>query len=187
MTGKYFQNNPLANTFRLKLLHLFLASPRVHVDPGPTFVNRGEDAILPSCHVIGFPAPVITWAKVLGKLPRGRTLIRGHSLTITRAEKEDAGSYICKATSSGGSSRAVTQLVVTVVPRFTVTPMAVIETFAGTSVGRISPFSVYIIVLVFIGYLQNNVSQKRRIYFPRVLGVILSLLFSFQFSFILKT
>ena len=55
-------------------------------------------------------------------------------MTILRAEREDAGSYICKATSPGGSSRAVTQLVVTLVPRFTVTPMAVIEKFAGTSV-----------------------------------------------------
>ena len=113
---------------------LLLASPRVYVDPGPTFVNKGEDAILPKCRVIGFPPPVVTWAKVLGKLPRGRTLIGGDSLTIVHTEKEDAGSYICKATSSGGSSRAVTQLVVAVVPRFTVTPLAVIEKFAGTSV-----------------------------------------------------
>ena len=95
---------------------------------------RGEDTVLPSCHVIGYPPPVVTWAKVLGKLPRGRTLLKGRSVTILRAEREDAGSYICKATSPGGSSRAVTQLVVTVVPRFTVTPMAVIEKFAGTSV-----------------------------------------------------
>ena len=84
--------------------------------------------------MIGYPPPVVTWAKVLGKLPRGRTLLKGRSVTILRAEREDAGSYICKATSPGGSSRAVTQLVVTVVPRFTVMPMAVIEKFAGTSV-----------------------------------------------------
>ena len=55
-------------------------------------------------------------------------------MTILRADREDAGSYICKATSPGGSSRAVTQLVVSVVPRFTVTPIAVIEKFAETSV-----------------------------------------------------
>ena len=47
---------------------------------------------------MGYPPPVVTWTKVLGKLPRGRTqLISGHSLTIVQKEKEDAGSYICKA------------------------------------------------------------------------------------------
>lgn len=97
-------------------------------------MKRGENATLPTCRVIGFPPPVVTWAKVLGKLPRGRTLIRGRSVTITRAEKEDTGSYICKASSPGGSSRVVTQLVVTVVPRFIVTPTPMIEKFAGTSV-----------------------------------------------------
>ncbi|KAL9972082.1 hypothetical protein ACROYT_G018323 [Oculina patagonica] len=109
------------------------AFPRVYVDAGPTFARKGENVTLPSCHVIGYPPPVVTWAKVLGKLPRGRTLIGGHSLTIVRAEKQDAGSYICKAIGHGGSSRAVTQLVVTVVPRFLVTPQAMVEKFAGTS------------------------------------------------------
>ena len=112
------------------------AFPRVYVDAGPTFVIKGQNVTLPSCHVIGFPPPVVTWAKVLGKLPRGRTLTSGNSLslTIVRAHKEDAGSYICKAIGLGGSARAVTQLVVTVVPSFLVTPQAVVEKFAGTSV-----------------------------------------------------
>ena len=106
----------------------------MYLDAGPTFAKKGENVTLPSCHVIGYPPPVVTWAKVLGKLPRGRTLISGHSLTIVRAEKEDAGSYICKAIGHGGSSRAVTQLVVTAVPRFLVTPQTMVEKFAGTSV-----------------------------------------------------
>lgn len=115
-------------------------------------MNRGENVILPTCHVIGFPSPVVTWAKVLGKLPRRRTIIRGHRLTILRAEKEDAGSYICKATSPGGSSRAVTQLVVAVSPKFIVTPLPVIEKFAGTSV---RPFEVLYTV-----YFMLKVSEK---------------------------
>ena len=86
------------------------AFPRVYVDAGPTFVIKGQNATLPSCHVIGFPPPVVTWMKVLGKLSRGRTLTSGNSLslTIVRAHKEDAGSYIFKAIGHRGSARAVT-------------------------------------------------------------------------------
>ena len=75
------------------------AFPRVSVDAGPTFVIKGQNVTLPSCHVIGFPPPVVTWMKVLGKLPGGRTLTSENSLslTIVREHKEDAGSYICKA------------------------------------------------------------------------------------------
>ena len=72
---------------------------------------------------------------MLGKLPRGRTLIGRSSLTIVRTEKEDAGSYICQAIGNGGSLRAITQLVLIVVPRFLVTPQTMVEKFAGTSVG----------------------------------------------------
>ena len=46
---------------------------------------------------MGYPPPVVTWATVLGKLPRGRSLIGRSSLTIVRTEKEDAGSYIFEA------------------------------------------------------------------------------------------
>ena len=132
---------------------------RVYVDAGPTFVIKGQNVTLPSCHVIGFSPPVVTWMKVLGKLPPGRTLTSGNSLslTIVQAHKEDAGSYICKAIGHGGSARAVTQLVVTVVPSLLVTLQAVVEKFAGTSVRAIAvAFQVFN-----INYLLGNFRNLR--------------------------
>ncbi|XP_068703941.1 ficolin-2-like [Montipora foliosa] len=60
--------------------------------------------------------------------------VKGQSLTIVRVKKEDAGTYICKASSPVGSLRVATHLLVTVAPRFTVKPLPLIEKFEGTSV-----------------------------------------------------
>ena len=94
----------------------------------------GNNVTLPTCHVIGFPRPVVTWAKVLDKLPLGRSVVVDHTLTIFEAKKVDSGSYVCKATSIAGSSREGTQLVVIMLPKFSVTPPPLTEMFAGSSV-----------------------------------------------------
>ena len=94
----------------------------------------GNNVTLPTCHVIGFPRPVVTWAKVLDKLPLGRSVVVDHTLTIFESKKVDSGSYVCKATSIAGSSREGTQLVVIMLPKFSVTPPPLTEMFAGSSV-----------------------------------------------------
>lgn len=49
---------------------------------------------LPKCLVTGFPAPVVTWKKLTGILPRKRAVNNGGLLTLTNAEREDTGPYV---------------------------------------------------------------------------------------------
>ena len=133
----------VAKTFTSSCCSFFFpAPPRISLDPGPTYVSAGENVTLPECHVTGFPRPVVTWAKVLDKLPVGRLVVGSQTLSILEARKADSGSYICKATSTAGSSRQATQIVVTVVPKFTLTPPPITEKFAGSSVSLLTKIPV---------------------------------------------
>lgn len=55
-------------------------------------------------------------------------------MTITKADKKDAGTYICSATNAMGISHAMTTLIINVVPQFTVRPPEKIERYLGQSV-----------------------------------------------------
>ena len=77
---------------------------------------------------------MVSWTKLFDQLPGGRSTIQGHTLTITKTDKKDSGTYICTATNAMGTSHSMTSLIVNVVPQFTVKPPEKIERYHGQSV-----------------------------------------------------
>ncbi|KAJ7369440.1 Immunoglobulin C-2 Type [Desmophyllum pertusum] len=107
------------------------APPRVQLAPGTTYVKSGQKVTLPKCHVTGFPAPVITWRKLPGSLPKNRTVQDGGVLTVGDAEKHDIGAYVCNAKNYLGEASAVTSLVVWSVPKFNTKPPEMVYKMTG--------------------------------------------------------
>ena len=60
----------------------FVVHPRVSLHPGPYHVIEGTNVTLPTCHVTGYPAPVVTWRKLSGQLPQGRAQYNNTALQI---------------------------------------------------------------------------------------------------------
>ncbi|KAL9972086.1 hypothetical protein ACROYT_G018327 [Oculina patagonica] len=110
------------------------ARPLISLPAGPIYTESGKDVKLPKCRVIGYPPPVISWTKLFDQLPSGRATVQVQTLTITKTDKKDAGTYICTATNAMGTSHAMTALIVNVVPQFTVKPPDKIELYHGQSV-----------------------------------------------------
>ncbi|KAL9972066.1 hypothetical protein ACROYT_G018305 [Oculina patagonica] len=110
------------------------ARPLISLPAGPIYAESGKDVKLPKCWVIGYPPPVVSWTKLFDQLPSGRATVQGQTLTITKTDKKDAGTYICTATNAMGTSHAMTALIVNVVPQFTVKPPDKIELYHGQTV-----------------------------------------------------
>ena len=55
---------------------------------------------------------MISWTKLFDQLPGGRATVQGHTLTITKTDKKDSGTYICTATNAMGTSHSMTSLIV---------------------------------------------------------------------------
>ncbi|KAL9972069.1 hypothetical protein ACROYT_G018308 [Oculina patagonica] len=110
------------------------ARPLISLPAGPIYAESGKDVKLPKCQVIGYPPPVVSWTKLFDQLPSGRATVQGQTLTITKTDKKDAGTYICTATNVMGTSHAMTALIVNVVPQFTVKPPDKIELYHGQTV-----------------------------------------------------
>ena len=104
--------------------------PRVSLQSGPKFVKIGSDVTLPTCHVSGYPAPVVTWRKSSGQIPYGRAQYRKGVLQITHVRKSDSDTYFCSAVNLLGNVERKTQLVVVSLPVFTVKPPG--KVFAAT-------------------------------------------------------
>lgn len=68
-----------------------------------------SDASIP-CRAFGFPPPTIVWSRGLLSLPKGRTSVTKHNLTISNFSPEDAGVYQCKAGNKLGTISALTTL-----------------------------------------------------------------------------
>ena len=68
--------------------------------PGKVFVVTGDTLTL-NCSVTGDPRPVISWKRQEAALSVGRSVRRIDSLIIRDLREDDAGIYICVATSSG--------------------------------------------------------------------------------------
>ena len=102
--------------------HFPAGPPRVALSFGPSYVEKGKNITLPTCHVTGFPPVVITWSKLLGKLVQARVVLNDGQLSITNAQKNDSGLYKCKASNNLGHDSATTQLNVVELPHFTVSP-----------------------------------------------------------------
>ncbi|KAL9972083.1 hypothetical protein ACROYT_G018324 [Oculina patagonica] len=110
------------------------ARPLISLSAGPIYAESGKDVKLPKCRVIGYPPPVVSWTKLFDQLPSGRATVQGQTLTITKTDKKDAGTYICTATNAMGTSHAMTALIVNVVPQFTVKPPDKKELYHGQTV-----------------------------------------------------
>ena len=110
------------------------ARPDISLSPGPIYAESGGDVVLPKCSVIGYPPPVVFWTKLFDELPGRKATVKDHTLTITKADRKDAGTYICTATNDMGTSHAMTTLIINVVPQFTIKPPKKLERYHGQSV-----------------------------------------------------
>jgi len=62
------------------------------------------------CAASGYPRPVITWSKIQGSLPSGRSQQVHGKLTISDFQMSDSGLYHCKAVNSLGEQSVYTAL-----------------------------------------------------------------------------
>ena len=101
---------------------LIAVHPRVSLHPGPSYAIEGSNITLPTCHVTGYPAPVVTWRKSSGQLPQGRAQYNNTALQISDVRKVDSDAYFCSAVNLLGNVERKTLLVVISLPKFTVKP-----------------------------------------------------------------
>ena len=111
----------------------FVVHPRVSLHPGPYHVIEGSNVTLPTCHVTGYPDPVVTWRKSSGQLPQGRTQYNSTALQISNVRKDDSDAYFCSAVNLLGNVERKTLLVVISLPRFTVKPPEKVSAVIGTT------------------------------------------------------
>ena len=114
-------------------VHLISVHPRVSLHPGPSYVIEGSNVTLPTCHVTGYPAPVITWRKSSGQLPQGRAQYNNTALQISDVRKVDSDTYFCSAVNLLGNIERKTLLVVISLPKFTVKPPGKVFVGIGTT------------------------------------------------------
>ncbi|KXJ14378.1 Ficolin-2 [Exaiptasia diaphana] len=69
--------------------------------PPSAYASREGSTLTLNCSAEGDPDPVIQWRKEKGDLPIGRYEIRDTSLILRDLKVEDAGVYVCTATSAG--------------------------------------------------------------------------------------
>jgi len=119
---KYMKSRNLNQTSLNDTIHLVAVHPQVSLQPGPKFVTVGSDVTLPTCHVTGYPAPVVSWRKSSGQLPQGRAHYNNSVLQISDVRKSDSDTYFCSAVNLLGNAERKTQLVVVSLPVFTVKP-----------------------------------------------------------------
>ena len=101
---------------------LVLVQPRISLNLGPRYAIQGSTFTLPTCHVTGYPSPVVTWRKLSSHLPLGRVRYNNSALQILRVRKEDSEFYICSAENLLGKVERKTLLVVVSLLRFTSKP-----------------------------------------------------------------
>ena len=68
--------------------------------PGKVFAAAGDNLTL-NCSATGDPRPIISWKRQGAALPVGRSRRTNYGLIIRDLREEDAGNYICVATSAG--------------------------------------------------------------------------------------
>ena len=84
-----------------KTLLVVVSLPRFTVKPPIEMFPWLGDALYLNCSASGDPQPVISWNKQGAQLPVGRSQQINGALVIRNIKKEDAGNYICVATSAG--------------------------------------------------------------------------------------
>ena len=116
---------------KLNDVHLIAVHPRVSLHPGPSYATEGSKVTLPTCHVTGYPAPVVTWRKSSGQLPQGRAQYNNTALQISDVRKVDSDTYFCSAVNLLGIVERKTLLVVISLPKFTVKPPGMVSVGTG--------------------------------------------------------
>ena len=116
---------------RLNVIYFFAVHPWVSLHPGPSYVIEGSKVTLPTCHVTGYPAPVVTWRKSSGQLPQGRAQHNNTALQISNVRKVDSDAYFCSAVNHLGNAERKTLLVVVSLPVFTVKPFGKVFAVIG--------------------------------------------------------
>ena len=96
--------------------------PRVSLHPGPHYAIEGSNFTFPTCHVTGYPTPVVIWRRVTGQLSQERVKYNNSNLQILHARKIDSDVYLCSATNLLGGFKKKTLVVIVSHPRFTVKP-----------------------------------------------------------------
>ena len=100
-TDTYFcqASNLLGSTSATTLLVVVRLPRFTHKPPAKIVYGEGETLTL-NCSAEGDPQPVISWRREGGQLPRDRTVMTDGLLTIKDLRKEDAGVYVCVATTA---------------------------------------------------------------------------------------
>ena len=80
---------------------MIVSNPRFTVKPPVSIFAVLGDTLTLNCSATGDPQPVISWRKHGGHLPAGRNQQINGALVIRDITKNDAGYYICTATSAG--------------------------------------------------------------------------------------
>ena len=75
--------------------------PHFTVKPPSKLVAFPGDSLTLNCSATGDPQPVISWKRQEATLPVGRSHRTNEALILRDVKKEDAGIYICVATSAG--------------------------------------------------------------------------------------
>ena len=112
--------------------YLVAVQPGVTLHPGPLYVIEGSDVTFPACHVTGYPEPVVSWRRLSGQLPQGRTQYNNSVLQISDVRKNDSDEYFCSAVNLLGNAEKKTILVVVGSPPvFTVKPPGKVSAATG--------------------------------------------------------
>ena len=91
----------LLGSFERKTFIVIVSHPRFTVKPPVSISAAPGSTLTLNCSATGDPQPVISWRKQRGHLPVGRNQQINGALVIRDITKNDAGHYICTATSAG--------------------------------------------------------------------------------------
>ncbi|XP_015765679.1 PREDICTED: MAM domain-containing glycosylphosphatidylinositol anchor protein 1-like isoform X3 [Acropora digitifera] len=108
--------------------------PSISLNPGPRHAIVGNHFTLPTCHVTGYPTPIVTWRKLSSQLPQRRVRYNNSALQISQVRKEDSDTYTCSAKNLLGKAEKNTMLVVVSLPRFTSKPPSKIASMSSSTV-----------------------------------------------------
>ncbi|XP_068696934.1 uncharacterized protein [Montipora foliosa] len=101
-SGDYFCTAAnLVGTVVRKTLLMVVSLPRFTFKPPTRTFARLGDSLKLNCSATGDPQPVISWKRQGSSLPAGRNQQINAVFVLRDLKKEDAGNYICAATSAG--------------------------------------------------------------------------------------
>ena len=91
----------LLGSVETKTLLVVVSLPRFTLKPPARAIASPGETLMLNCSASGDPQPVISWKKQGGQLPIGRSQQSNGQLIIRNLQLNDAGNYICVATSAG--------------------------------------------------------------------------------------